>query len=76
VTTLDLAGVKVQDKVFEVGCGTGTLTLAAEKRVGPAGEVHGLEATPEMITVAQQKNGRARRASRYARGWPQLALRR
>ncbi len=57
--TLDAARVKAADNVLEVGCGTGTLTLAAKKRVGPAGEVHGLDAAPEMVAVAQRKSARA-----------------
>lgn len=57
--TLDLAGVKQGDKVLDVGCGTGSLTIAASSRVGPDGEVHGIDAAPEMVEVACHKAARA-----------------
>ena len=37
-----------------MGCGTGTLALALDSRVG-TGEVHGIDASPEMIEVARKK---------------------
>ena len=57
--TVDLASVKAGDKVLEVGCGTGTLTLKAKERAGQSGDVHGIDAAPEMIEVARRKNARA-----------------
>lgn len=57
--TLDLAQVKAGDCVLEVGCGTGSLTLLATKRVGASGEVHGIDAAPQMIAAARRKFERA-----------------
>src|SRR5260370_7740002 len=48
--TLDLARVKPGESVLDVGCGTGTLAIAAKRRVGPAGRVCGIDASPEMIS--------------------------
>lgn len=58
-STVAMAGVKPGDNVLDVGCGTGSLTLAAKRRVGAAGQVHGIDAAPEMIDVAKRKSYRA-----------------
>lgn len=57
--TVDVAGVKAGDKVLEVGCGTGTLSLVIQETVGQSGKVYGIDAAPEMIERAQRKNKRA-----------------
>ena len=49
-----LAQVKAGDKVLDVGCGPGQLTLAAQGWAGPSGEAHGIDPSPEMITVARR----------------------
>jgi ubiquinone/menaquinone biosynthesis methyltransferase len=56
--TVQLAQLKPGDKVLEVGCGTGNLTIAAKKQVGQSGEVIGIDIAPEMITVATRKAAR------------------
>jgi demethylmenaquinone methyltransferase/2-methoxy-6-polyprenyl-1,4-benzoquinol methylase/phosphoethanolamine N-methyltransferase len=57
--TVELAPVKPGDKVLDVGCGTGSLTLVAKAHAGASGEVHGIDAAPEMIDVARRKATRA-----------------
>jgi SAM-dependent methyltransferase len=49
------AGVQKGDRVLDVACGTGALTLAAAGIVGPSGSVVGLDANPEMLAVARRK---------------------
>lgn len=58
-TTVNLAGVKLGDSVLEIGCGTGTLTLAAKRRAGPSGKVYGIDVIPLMIELSQQKAAQA-----------------
>jgi len=54
-TTAEIAQIKTGDKVLDVGCGTGDLTFIAKAHAGAAGEVHGTDASPEMIEVARRK---------------------
>jgi ubiquinone/menaquinone biosynthesis C-methylase UbiE len=54
-TTVTLAGVKPGDSVLEIGCGTGTLTLAAKQKAGSSGKVYGIDVIPGMIETSQRK---------------------
>jgi len=53
--TLDLAGLELGESVLDIGCGTGTLAIAAKRRVGAAGRVYGVDASPEMLARADKK---------------------
>jgi ubiquinone/menaquinone biosynthesis C-methylase UbiE len=57
--TVSLAQVKPGDCVLEVGCGTGTLTLAAKQQAGPSGKVFGIDIIPGMIELSQRKAAQA-----------------
>src|SRR5581483_2103130 len=52
-TVLNLARLKSGESVLDVGCGTGTLAVAAKRRVGAAGAVHGVDASVEMLARAE-----------------------
>jgi len=47
------------DVVLDVGCGTGLCFSTLLDRVGPTGRVIGLDAAPEMVTVAHDRVDRA-----------------
>ena len=49
---LDLAGVGAGDRVLDVAAGTGEQTLAAARRVGPAGSVLATDISASMLAVA------------------------
>lgn len=56
---IDLASLKPGETVLDVGCGTGTLAIAAGRHVGSSGKVYGIDASPEMIARAGKKAGKA-----------------
>jgi ubiquinone/menaquinone biosynthesis C-methylase UbiE len=47
------------ESVLDIGCGTGSLAIAAKRQVGTTGEVVGIDPSPEMIVRAASKAGRA-----------------
>jgi ubiquinone/menaquinone biosynthesis C-methylase UbiE len=51
----DAAGVAPGQRVLDVACGTGALTVAVAERVLPGGAALGLDANPQMLAVARRK---------------------
>jgi ubiquinone/menaquinone biosynthesis C-methylase UbiE len=56
--TVDLADLRPGESVLEIGCGTGAVARAARARVGPDGQVFGIDPSGEMIAVARRKAAR------------------
>ena len=56
---LQLARVKEGERLLDVGCGTGTLAIAAKRHVGQSGAIYGVDASPEMLTRAEKKARKA-----------------
>jgi ubiquinone/menaquinone biosynthesis C-methylase UbiE len=57
--TVNLAQIQPGDQVLEVGCGTGTLSLAAKQKIGPTGKVYGIDMIPQMIELSRRKAAQA-----------------
>lgn len=58
-TTVDLALIKQGDNVLEIGCATGSLTLAAKQKAGINGKVAAIDIIPGMIEVSKEKARKA-----------------
>jgi ubiquinone/menaquinone biosynthesis C-methylase UbiE len=58
--TVRLAQVAPGNSILEVGCGTGTLTLAAKRQAGSSGKVCGIDIIPGMIEASRQKADQAK----------------
>lgn len=56
---IELMDIGEGEKVLEVGCGTGALSLLSKIAVGESGEVEGIDIAPMMISKAQQKAHKA-----------------
>ncbi|WP_170070417.1 class I SAM-dependent methyltransferase [Planifilum fimeticola] len=56
--TIDLAHVQPGDKVLDVGCGTGTLAIEVQQRVGETGRAYGIDPGTQQIARARSKAAR------------------
>lgn len=56
----DAAQIGEGDHVLDVGCGTGIVAREAISRVGPTGQVIGLDLNAEMLAVAKKLNSKIR----------------
>jgi ubiquinone/menaquinone biosynthesis C-methylase UbiE len=58
-TIIRLANLETGNDVLDIGCGTGTLAIAATRHVGITGAVTGIDASPSMIARANRKARKA-----------------
>lgn len=56
---VEIARLAPGETVLDVGCGTGSLALAAKRRVDAGGAVRGVDASPEMVERARVKASKA-----------------
>ena len=54
-----LARLEPGQSVLDIGCGTGSLAIAAKRRLEASGTVQGIDASAEMIARARRKASRA-----------------
>jgi ubiquinone/menaquinone biosynthesis C-methylase UbiE len=52
---LDLITIEPGMNILDVGCGTGSLTIAAKQQEGSDGEVVGIDPSSNMVDLARQK---------------------
>jgi ubiquinone/menaquinone biosynthesis C-methylase UbiE len=52
---LERAALQPGERVLDVACGTGMLTLAAAEAVGPRGRVSGVDLSAQMLEVARRR---------------------
>jgi demethylmenaquinone methyltransferase/2-methoxy-6-polyprenyl-1,4-benzoquinol methylase/phosphoethanolamine N-methyltransferase len=66
--TIEHADLQSGEKVLDVGCGPGMLTLLAAERVGATGEAHGIDPSPEMVKLAKEKAAKAPAPAAFREG--------
>lgn len=57
--TYELMHLRPGDRALDVGCGSGTDTIAMARKVGPTGHVTGVDYDPQMIAIADREADKA-----------------
>jgi ubiquinone/menaquinone biosynthesis C-methylase UbiE len=65
---VELGSIGAGQRVLDIGCGTGALTLAI-KRLHPDADVVGLDPDPKALAVARTKAGRAGLSIEFVEGF-------
>lgn len=63
--TLRHMAITPDDRILDIGCGTGSLTLLAARHLGAEGSIIGIDAAPKMIAIARDKAARQGSAARF-----------
>jgi arsenite methyltransferase len=53
---IEMLGIKADDRVLDVGCGTGRLACWIAECVGPSGKVAGIDPLAQRIAIARGRN--------------------
>ncbi len=67
-STLTAALIGEGGHLVDVGCGTGKLAIAASRLVGARGSVVGIDATPQMIDLANARAAQEKSGARFRVG--------
>jgi SAM-dependent methyltransferase len=62
---VEAAGAGSRRRVLDVGCGTGSTTLAIARRLGPNGRCTGVDLSASMIAAARSRAGRQQAAAAF-----------
>ena len=65
---VDDANIRPDQRVLDIGCGTGTLTILIQQ-LHPQAEVVGLDPDPKALAIAKQKSEKAGVAINFVRGF-------
>ncbi len=60
--------VSPSDRILDVGCGTGSLTLLIDRYLSYPGEVIGIDAAPKMIDLARSKASESKSNAKFSVG--------
>lgn len=55
---IDQADIQTGESVLDIGCGTGTLAIEVQRRLGGTGHIFGIDPGPEQVARARSKAAR------------------